>query len=63
MDNGGDIKIDNTALPNISADDYVEYGIGVDKELGDSWNMSVSANRRDGGREGWNGNISFKYNF
>lgn len=63
MDNGGDIKIDNVALPNISADDYVEYGIGVNKELNDSWNMSVSANRRDGGREGWNGNISFKYNF
>ena len=63
MDEGGDIKIDNVALPNISADDYVEYGIGIDKELGDSWNMSVSANRRDGGREGWNGNISFKYNF
>lgn len=63
MDNGGDIKIDNVALPNISTDDYVEYGVGVNKELNDSWNMSVSANRRDGGREGWNGNISFKYNF
>lgn len=60
MDNGGDINIDNVALPNISADDYVEYGVGVEKELNNSWNISVSANRRDGGREGWNGNISFK---
>lgn len=63
MDNGGDVNIDSVTLPNISADDYVEYGVGVDKELNDSWNLSVSANRRDGGREGWNGNISFKYNF
>lgn len=63
MDNGGDANIGNVTLPNISADDYVEYGVGVDKELNDSWNMSVSANRRDGGREGWNGNISFQYNF
>ena len=63
MDNGGDVEINNTTLPNISADDYVEYGVGIDKELSDSWNMSVSANRRDGGREGWNGNIEFKYNF
>ena len=63
MDNGGDIKINNVALPNISADDYVEYGIGVNKELNDSWNLSVSANRRDGGREGWNGNLNIKYNF
>lgn len=63
MDNGGDVEVNNTTLPNISADDYVEYGVGVDKELSDSWNISVSANRRDGGREGWNGNIEFKYNF
>lgn len=63
MDNGGDIEIDNVTLPNISADDYVEYGIGINKELNNSWNMSVSANRRDGGREGWNGSIEFKYNF
>ncbi len=63
MDNGGDINADNAVLPNISADNYVEYGLGIDKTLNNNWELSADINRRDGGREGWNGNISFKYNF
>lgn len=63
MNNGGDIDVDNLALPNISAKNYVEYGVGAEKLLNDSWNISASINRRDGGREGWNGNINLKYNF
>lgn len=63
MDNGGDVNVDNLTLPNISAKNYVEYGVGVEKALSDSWNLSTFINRRNGGREGWNGNINFKYNF
>lgn len=63
MDNGGDADIDNINLPNISAKDYVEYGLGANKTLDDNWSLAAEINRRDGGREGWNGNLNIKYNF
>jgi len=63
MDNGGDATVDSIALPNISTKNYVEYGIGADKDLNDAWSLSAEINRRDGGREGWNGNLNIKYNF
>ena len=63
MDNGGDAKVDSTILPNISTKNYVEYGIGVNKDVNDSWNLSADVNRRDGGRTGWNGSLTIKYNF
>lgn len=63
MDNGGDADVNNITLPNISAKDYVEYGLGANKALNDSWSLSAEINRRDGGREGWNGNLNIKYNF
>ncbi len=63
MDNGGDLNVGDAVLPNISADDYVEYGVGLEKTLNDEWDLSASVNRRDGGREGWNGSVNFRYNF
>ncbi len=63
MDNGGDADVNNINLPNISAKDYVEYGLGANKALNEAWNLSAEINRRDGGREGWNGNLNIKYNF
>ena len=60
---GGDVTADDIALPNISTDNYAEYGIGLDKVLTDNWTLSLTANRRDGGRQGWNGSVEFKYNF
>mgnify|MGYP003289904653 CR=1 FL=1 len=63
MDNGGDTTADAVALPNISVKDYAEYGLGIEKELSSDWNVSASINRRDGGRQGWNGSLMFKYNF
>lgn len=62
-DKGGDVTVDAVSLPNISTKDYAEYGLGIEKELSDNWNVSASLNRRDGGRQGWNGSIEFKYNF
>ena len=62
-DKGGDVTVDTVALPNISTKDYAEYGLGIEKELSDNWNISTSLNRRDGGRQGWNGSIMLKYNF
>ena len=63
LDEGGDAKVDSTILPNISTKNYVEYGIGVNKDVNDSWNLSADVNRRDGGRTGWNGSLTVKYNF
>lgn len=38
-DNGGDADVNNTNLPNISAKDYVEYGLGANKALSEAWSL------------------------
>ncbi len=63
MDNGGDTNIDSVVLPNISVKDYVEYGLGVEKDIRSDWSLAATINRRDGGRQGWNGSLTVKYNF
>lgn len=60
---GGDANIDNVALPDISAKNYVEYGLGANKDLNNNWSFAAEINRREGGREGWDGNINIRYNF
>lgn len=62
-DNGGDASAQGVTLPNISTKNYVEYGVGVDKTLSNAWSLSASLNRRDGGREGFNGSVNLKYEF
>jgi hypothetical protein len=62
-DSGGDTNANNVSLPNVSNKDYVEYGLGVEKSLANSWSISANINRRDGGREGWNGSLTAKYEF
>ena len=63
MKSGGSIEANEIALPHISSKNYVEYGLGIEKDLSDRWSFSAEVNRRDGGREGWNGNVTVKYNF
>ncbi len=63
MDNGGDTNVDTVVLPNISVKDYVEYGLGVEKDIRSDWSLAATINRRDGGRQGWNGSLTVKYNF
>ncbi len=63
MDNGGDTNVDSALLPNISVKDYVEYGLGVEKDIRSDWRLAATINRRDGGRQGWNGNLTVQYNF
>lgn len=63
MDNGGDTKATDIALPDISHKNYFEYGFGMNKSLTDAWSLNGEINRRDGGRSGWNGSVEFKYNF
>ncbi len=61
-ENGGDIKADNVHMFDFDSDDFVEYGIGLEKSI-DRFNISLHVGRRDGGRNGWNGGTSFKYIF
>lgn len=60
--NGGDIRYMDHNLSALDVDDYVEYGIGIEKGFG-PFNMAVEINRRDGGRDGWNGGARIKYAF
>ncbi len=62
-DNKADVSANDIVLPNISLKDYVEYGIGASRGLSDDWTASFTLNRRDGGRQGWNGSVSLEYNF
>ena len=63
MDNGANITANDIALQNISTKNYIEYGIGIDKSLTDTFYLGARVNRHDGGRTGWNGSIEFRYKF
>ncbi len=63
MDNGGDTNVDSALLPNISVKDYVEYGLGLEKDIRFDWRLAATINRRDGGRQGWNGSLTVKHDF
>jgi len=60
--NGGETKVNNARMIDFDTDNYVEYGIGVEKSI-DRFNIALHVGRRDGGRNGWNGGTSFKYIF
>ena len=59
---GGDATIAEVKIPELELKDYVEYGIGVEKNA-DRFGFGVSLNRRDGGRTGWIGSLNIKYIF
>lgn len=60
--NSGDAYANGVKLPELGDKNYIEYGIGIEKSI-DRFNISVNLGRRDGGRAGWNGGMSFKYLF
>lgn len=60
--NGGDVAIGDTQFNELISDDYVDYGIGIEKSI-DRFNIALHLNRHDGGRTGWNGGFSLKYIF
>lgn len=57
---GQDIYANNFSLPEINIKPYVEYGIGINKDI-DNYSAMLEITRRDGGREGWNGLVGLKY--
>ncbi|MBO4625841.1 MAG: hypothetical protein J5679_01000, partial [Alphaproteobacteria bacterium] len=59
---GGDTTVAGTQLPDLELGDYTEYGISLEKNI-EQFNISVSLNRRDGGRTGWTGELHMRYLF
>lgn len=60
------VRAGDILLPEISVKPYVEYGFGLKKNVsvnGVESQFYMDLNRHDGGREGWDGKIGFKYNF
>ena len=52
-------KANNVELPNMSIDPYVQYGVGVQKKVGDRFTGFGQAMMRNGGRNG----ISLQFGF
>lgn len=60
---GGEVKANDVALPEVSAKPYAEYGFGFEKSFTPSFVGFGEIVRHDGGREGWAGNFGLKYAF
>ena len=62
FDNGGDLSINHASVDTLETDNFVEYGISLEKSVA---NINVHANfgRRDGARDGWIGGLNIKYLF
>ena len=62
MGTPGDVFVGGTLYDELDMRNYAEYGLGIEKSI-DRFNVSLNINRRDGGRDGWNGGFNLKYIF
>ena len=62
FDNGGDLKINGITSAQPEIDDYIEYGLTLEKSIS-SFSFSAHINRRDGARDGWIGGANIKIRF
>lgn len=60
---GGDGQVGPLFISALSSDPYVEYGAGIERKFTDTWGLSLRINRRDGGRQGWNGILYLNFAF
>lgn len=60
--NGGETYVNYAKLSKLKLDDYFEYGIKIEKYVGD-FHLGVNAGRHDGGRAGWFGGATVRYLF
>lgn len=60
--NGGETYVAYSRIEKIKIDDYFEYGIKIEKHMGDL-NFGLNVGRHDGGRTGWFGGVNIKYLF
>ena len=56
------ITINDTDLTIPTLNNYTEYGLSIEKHL-TSFDFKINFSRRDGGIEGWTGDINIKYMF
>ena len=54
-------KIDGAELPSMSINPYVEYSVGVQRSLGESYTIFGQATGRNGGRNGAELNVGLRY--
>ena len=55
------IKANDVSLPEMSIEPYVQYGVGVQKKIGDKFTGYVEAMFRGGGRNGVAFNLGFRW--
>ena len=60
--NGGDLAVNGQNFSTLQSENYTEYGLSLEKTVG-RLNLHGTIVRRDGGRDGWGGNLNIKYIF
>lgn len=64
FNDGQDATANGIVLPDVELKNYVEVGLGFEKEwLEDGIRSFLEISRREGGREGWNGLAGLKWDF
>lgn len=59
---GGDTFVNGTKLTALESDNFVEYGLSLEKNI-ENFQFSASIIRRDGWHDGFGGNLGIKYIF
>lgn len=59
---GGDTFVNGTPLTALESDNFVEYGLNLEKNI-ENFQFSASIIRRDGWHDGFGGNLGIKYIF
>lgn len=59
---GGDLAVNAVNFETLDSNNFTEYGLSLEKTVG-RFNLSSTLVRRDGGRDGWGGNLNIKYIF
>lgn len=62
FDNGGDLSINHTPVDTLETDNFVEYGISLEKSVANIY-FNANFGRRDGARDGWIGGLNIKILF
>ena len=58
---GTDVTANQTSLPDMYVKPYVQYGVGVQKTVGERLTAFLQVVLRNGGRNGIAGNGGFRY--
>lgn len=53
----------DASLPNMSVDPYVQYGVGLQKKIGERFTGFGQAMMRNGGRNGGRNGVALQFGF